>query len=325
MSAPAPTKVLLIGLGELGSAILTPLSALPNTHITVGVRSPSKHAHLASSPTVSLLELDITSPSADLAFTFSQFDILISATGYGQKAGGTLKLAREALDAAALRKQRGQGKLWFFPWQFGLDFDVTGDVDGLMPVFGVQKAVRDLLRGATQDAEEAHIKFTIVSTGLFMSFLFQDFWGVVSCHESRPDAVAPRVVVTAIRDPSHKVTTTHVGDIGRVVAALISPDCKVDSENKTLYLAGDTLSYADFAHLMTRVTGRQVGTEVWTTEFLRKELEKDPMDVVKRYRVAFAGEGMYWDRKKSVHEALGVHLVRVDDYAKKWWEERKGR
>lgn len=65
-STPAPQRqILLIGLGELGHTLHTQILILLATHITLGLRSPSEHTYLAS-PTTSLLEFNVTPPSATL-------------------------------------------------------------------------------------------------------------------------------------------------------------------------------------------------------------------------------------------------------------------
>lgn len=310
MASPTPpqTQVLLIGLGELGHALYTQISRLSNTFVTLGIRSPAKYTHLAS-PTTSLLELDVTSSSSDLVPVFSRFDIVISATGYGESAHRLPKLAREMLTAGRLRKQQGKGEMWFFPWQWGCDFDVTGDVGGLMPLFGVQKQIRDLLRN---EAEEAGVKWTIVSTGLFMSFLFEPFWGIVD--RSR-EAEEGEITVRCLDRWEHGVTVTDVSDTGRVLVRILKGD--VDAANKVLHIAGDTVTYGELANIMERVSGRTLRREAWSVEQLQAELQRDPEDLVKKYRVAFAGEGVYWPVERTVNHRLEMEMNGVETYARK--------
>jgi hypothetical protein len=174
-------QILLLGAGELGIAFLPHLSGLSNTHVTIGIRTPTRYQHL-SSPNISLLALDLSSSSEALSQSFANYDIVISATGFGQSPHVLTKLAREILAAGVLRRRAGKGKLWFFPWQWGVNYDITGDGMGLMPLFGEQADIRNILRA---EAEESNVRWTIVSTGIFMSFLFEQFWGVVD-GESRP-------------------------------------------------------------------------------------------------------------------------------------------
>ncbi|KAJ4359817.1 uncharacterized protein N0V89_000373 [Didymosphaeria variabile] len=299
------TQILLIGAGELGTAFLPHLSALPHTHVTVGVRTPEKYSHL-SSLTVSLLPLDITGPSEVLSQTFANYDIVISATGFGQSTGTLLKLAKEILDAGLLRKKSSQSRLWFFPWQWGVDYDITGDGQGLMPLFGEQAAVRNLLRA---EADGNNVKWTIVSTGIFMSFLFERFWGIVERERGS-------VTVRALRNWEHKITVTDVSDIGRILARIVSGD--VDAENTVVYVAGDTVTYEELAGIVERVAaGKEVKRETWSIPQLEAELAKDPNDPIKRYRLVFARDGVWWDKERTVNHKLGMPVIDVEKYAKK--------
>jgi glutamyl-tRNA reductase len=118
-SRPSPTRILLLGAGELGLALLSHLATLPSVDITIGVRSPEKHSHLASS-TVALLHLDLTAASNTLIPLLNNYSIIISATGFTSTPGSVTKLAAEVLAAGQLRQKRGEGELWFFPWQWAL-------------------------------------------------------------------------------------------------------------------------------------------------------------------------------------------------------------
>lgn len=171
----SPKQILLIGVGELGNAFLPHLCALADTHVTIGVRTPTKYQHL-SLPNLSLTALDLASPSEVISKTFAKYDIVISATGFGQSPGAVTKLAQDVLAAGDLRSHAGKGRLWFFPWQWGVDYDITGDGQGLMPLFGEQVTVRNLLRS---EAAKHNVKWTVLSTGIFMSFLFEQFWAIV--------------------------------------------------------------------------------------------------------------------------------------------------
>ncbi|KAF2830375.1 NAD(P)-binding protein [Ophiobolus disseminans] len=300
------TKILLIGAGELGTSFLPHLPTLPHVEITIGVRTPANYTHLASNG-FSLLALDLTSDSQKLAEEFARYDILISATGFGQDPDSVKKLAYEALEAGKLKKSRGEDRLWFFPWQWGVDYDITGDGQGLMPLFGAQKVVRDLLRA---EAEAANVKWTVVSTGIFMSFLFEPFWGIVDRSKEEDKG---RVVVRALRNGQHKVTVTDVFDIGRVLTRIVAGD--VDAENKVVYVAGDVVSYDELADIVEKVSGNEVEKEVWSVPHLEEELHEDPEDGLKKYRLVFARDGVWWDKERTVNEQLGMGMMHVEEYA----------
>jgi uncharacterized protein YbjT (DUF2867 family) len=306
-TASPPTKILLLGAGELGTALNNSLSQLPNALIAIGVRSPEKYLHLPS-PKTSLTQLDLTSDSESLAQIFSHYDIIISATGFAQAPGTVTKLADEALAAGRLRRDRGQGKLWFFPWQWGVDYDVTGDGTGLMPLFGEQKRVRDQLR---QHAADSHVTWTVVSTGIFMSFLFEPAWGMVQRDEN-----GGPVTVRCLNNWQHRITVTDVVDIGRVLARIVARD--VPAEDRVVFVAGDTVSYEELTTLVQGVRGEEVIKEEWSVPYLEEELAKDPDNGLKRYRLVFAREGVWWNKAGTVNDQLGMNLKTV----KAWVEGR---
>lgn len=80
---------------------------------------------------------------------------MISATGFSSPLGTQVHLAQQAPKANVGR---------YVPWQFGLDYDAVGVGSG-MELFDEQLEVRRLLR--SQDI----VKWTIISTGLFTSYL----------------------------------------------------------------------------------------------------------------------------------------------------------
>jgi hypothetical protein len=307
MVSNPPTRILLLGAGELGTAFLTHLSSVPSTHITIGVRTPSNYPNLVTHNT-DLTAIDLTSPSESLAVEFSHYNVIISATGFGQGSSAVSKLAKEVLEAGRLKEGRERGgRLWFFPWQWGVDYDVTGDAEGLMPLFGEQKKVRDLLR---TEAKGANVKWTVVSTGIFMSFLFEPFWSIVDRSREKEG----RLVVRALRDWDHKVTVTDVQDIGRVLARIVAGD--VDAENKVMYVAGDTVSYGELAEIVSRISGKAVKKESWAMEHLEEELRSNPEDGIKKYRLVFAREGVWWDKAQTVNAGLGMSMMSVKEYTR---------
>jgi hypothetical protein len=313
MSPTPQTSILLLGAGELGTAFLPYLTTLPSAHLTLGIRSPSSYTHLSTLyPSLSLAHVDLSSPSAQLASTFSQYDILISATGFAASPSSLLKLAHEVLAAGKIKekdsKGNGKGRLWFFPWQWGVDYDTTGDGAGLMPLFSAQRDVRNLLR---EQAGQSNVKWTVVSTGIFMSFLFEAFWGIVE--KTKEEEGEGKMVVRCLKDWEHKVTVTHVDDIGRVLARILAGD--VEGTNGVLYVAGDTVSYGELAGIVGRVSGCSVEREEWTIPYLEGELARDPEDGIKKYRLVFARDGVWWGKEKTVNEKLGMDMMDVETFA----------
>jgi hypothetical protein len=303
--------ILLLGAGELGTAFLSALSSLPRSFtLTLAIRSPTKYTHLQTTyPSLILIPLDLSSPSHVLAETFSHYDVILSATGFEQTPDTLLKLAREAIDAGRLKSEREgaeEGKIWFFPWQWGVDYDITGDGEGLMPLFGAQKQVRDILRA------QSMIDWTVVSTGIFMSFLFEQFWGVVDWSDQEGDE---KVTVTALRNWEHGITVTDVKDIGKVLRRILEGD--VEARNQVVYVAGETVTYGELANVVEKVTGTEVKREVWGIDYLEEEVKKDPEDGIKKYRLVFARDGVYWEKTGTVNSQLGMEMMSVEEYARK--------
>ncbi|KAF2493120.1 NAD(P)-binding protein [Lophium mytilinum] len=317
MSSTTPS-ILLLGAGELGTAILHALlpSLSTPSHLTLAVRDPSKYTALTPHG-IRFLPLDLlaTDPST-LATHFSNFPVVICANGFGLPPGSQLLLARAALAAGRLRKERGEVELRFFPWQWGVDYDVTGDAGGLMPLFGEQAAVRGLLRA---EASEAGVEWTVVSTGIFMSFLFEGAFGVVEAVESgdrEGGKGGKEVVVRALGSWENRVTVTTVGDIGRVAARLVL-GAEVEVGRGVLYVAGQTISYGELAEVVKRVLGTGVKREVWSVGFLKGELAMEPESVMGKYRVVFAeGKGVSWGEEGTVNRKLGMEVTGVETWAR---------
>jgi 1-acylglycerone phosphate reductase len=89
---PAPVYILITGIspGGLGDALTTELLKNPNTHILAIGLSLTHLSHLPSSPRISKLELDVTSPTSIstalttvTTITHGRLNYLISNAGYG--------------------------------------------------------------------------------------------------------------------------------------------------------------------------------------------------------------------------------------------------
>lgn len=299
---PPPSSILVLGAGELGTQILNSLTSHPSRATipitllfrpsTLSSTDPTKQAELQSyrEAQISLIPGDIASDSiSQLASTFAPFDTIISCTGMSLPPGTQLKLTRAILNAGVRR---------YFPWQFGIDYDAIGRASA-QDLFDEQLDVRDLLR--SQKATE----WVIVSTGMFMSFLFEPAFGVV-------DLQARRVV--GLGSWENALTVTAVEDIGRVVAELAL--VRVE-EKGAVFVAGDTVSMRRLADVAEGLVGREVERSVKTVDQLERELEESPDDVMRKYRAVFAaGVGVSWDKKGSFNARHGMETVLVEDWAK---------
>jgi hypothetical protein len=156
------TSILVLGAGELGISVLRNLAGRidpsSGTTLTVLLRlssinpeAPGKQRDVAElrSLGVRFLAGDLADPVTDLPALFKGYHTVIGCTGFVTGRGFQLKLARAVLQAGVKR---------YFPWQFGVDYDVIGR-GSAQDLFDEQLDVRDLLR--SQDRTE----WVIVSTG----------------------------------------------------------------------------------------------------------------------------------------------------------------
>jgi hypothetical protein len=295
------TSILVLGAGELGMAVLRNLVsrvASSGTIVTVLLRpasihpdTPSKQRDIAElrSLGVHLLPGDLADPTTALTGLFKGFHTVIGCTGFVTGRGLQLKLARAVLDAGVKR---------YFPWQFGVDYDVIGR-GSAQDLFDEQLDVRDLLR--SQDRTE----WIIVSTGMFTSFLFEPLFGVVDLAQN---------TVHALGSWDTAVTVTTPEDIGVLAAEICFAEPRI--ANRVVYTAGDTVTYGQLADIVDSVLGRKVRRVEWSVPELKDELAKDPADAIKKYRVVFAeGKGVSWDMDKTFNAQRGIAVMGVERWA----------
>ncbi|HIH8737520.1 TPA: NmrA family NAD(P)-binding protein, partial [Salmonella enterica] len=142
-------KVLVLGAGQLGASVLAslvPAVTQRNGSVCVIVsgrsrdkqskRRSSIHQQLADAG-ARFIPVDIAGSSvAALKDQFHGFDTIINCMGFVAGAGTQIKITRAVLEAGVKR---------YFPWQFGVNYDVVGKGSG-QPVWDEQYDVRTLLR-----------------------------------------------------------------------------------------------------------------------------------------------------------------------------------
>lgn len=317
MAASPANSILVLGAGELGHAILSSLvdnarfntPSSPPTTITLLVRpasltnpSPSKleQQNRYRAQGIRLISGDTENDTqATLTETFKAYTTVIHAGGMDSPGGTMTKITRAVLDA---------GVRLYMPWQHGVDYDAIGR-DGGQGLFSEQVGVRELLRSQTAT------QWVVVSCGIFMSFLFEEFWGVVVKRRSE-NGQEERIHVTALSSWDDLITVTTAEDIGRCAAELVlDPDAP---RNQPVYIAGDTLTYREFAATIQDVTGREVVRNVWPVEYLREESRNAPEDKLKKYRVVFAeGTGLSWPVEGTWSNEKGFKMQRVADWVRR--------
>ncbi|WP_066098917.1 aromatic alcohol reductase [Xanthomonas massiliensis] len=292
--------LLVLGAGQLGLAVLralAPRAAARGQSVTVVVSPQTvSSTRPGDSETLAVLKalgvevigFDLAGDVAALQALFERYRTVINCTGFVAGPGTQLKITRAALDARVER---------YFPWQFGVDYDVVGQGSG-QPVFDEQYQVRQLLR-AQQSTE-----WVIVSTGMFTSFLFEPAFEVVSLQAR---------TLHGLGTWDTRVTVTTPEDIGRLTTEILLAEPRI--ANAVVYVAGDTLSYGELAAVVERVTGQRFEKTLWTLDKLRADLAQAPGDVMTRYRAAFAlGDGMWWDKANTFNAQQGIETVDVAHY-----------
>ena len=298
-----PKSILVLGAGELGMAVLRGLAEhrqRESSTITVLLRlgainstDPQKQAQRSElqSLGISTIAGDVVTASvSELASLCEPFTMVISCTGMVAGPGLQIKLTQAILKAGIKR---------YIPWQFGVDYDTIGR-DSAQDLFSEQLDVRDLLRRQTKT------EWIIVSTGMFMSFLFEESFGVVD---------ADRKVVRALGSWQNRVTVTAVEDIGKMTAEVVFGEPKI--KNEIVFIAGDTVTYDRFASVLEQCLGRSIERVEWTIDVLNGELQKDTNNTLKKYRIVFAeGRGVAWDKEESFNGKRGLEMIDLETWVK---------
>ncbi|WP_323637338.1 aromatic alcohol reductase [Pectobacterium polaris] len=292
--------ILVLGAGQLGMAVLRALapraraSALsvtalvsPDTINDPSVQDRAKLAELHALG-IDVMGFDLASDEHALTGLFKSYKTVLNCSGFVAGPGTQMKITRVVLAANVAR---------YFPWQFGVDYDVVGRNSG-HPVFDEQYDVRQLLRS------QLSTEWVIVSTGMFTSFLFEPAFDVVDLE---------RGTLHGLGSWDTKVTVTIPEDIGWLTTEILLAEPRW--ANEIVYVAGDTISYGQLADVVERVTGKAFKKAVWTLDKLRADLKTAPDDVMARYRAAFAlGEGMWWDKSGTFNERNGYETVDVEHF-----------
>ena len=310
MTNPFPTatqSILVLGAGELGLPVLRNLARLakekPGSKVSVLLRQSTLDSQDAGKKReieelrglgITLVAGDLVKDSiAELAAVFARFDTVIGCAGMVAGRETPMKLARAALASGVKR---------YFPWQFGVDYDVIGR-GSPQDLFDAQLEVRELLRAQSQT------EWVIISTGMFTSFLFEPAFEVV-------DLVTD--TVRALGSLDNQVILTTPEDIGRLTAEIVFFEPRF--RNEIVYLAGDTLAYGELAGLLERVLQRPFSTQVWTLPQLLDELEKEPDEQLKhiwKYRAVFAqGRGVAWPMETTFNAQQGFPVTSAEQWAR---------
>ena len=87
--------------------------------------------------------------------------------------------------------------------------------------------------------------------------------------------------------------------------------------NRVVYTAGDTITYRRLADTVDTVLDRKVRRVEWTVPELRRELEADPDNAIKKYRAVFAeGKGVAWEMDQTFNAQRGIATTDVEGWAR---------
>ncbi|POS79259.1 hypothetical protein DHEL01_v202349 [Diaporthe helianthi] len=301
----AKNSILIVGAGELGTAILSALarhpSKPPHASFSVLLRpgsitsaSPEKqrsNAELQALGATLVPGNFVDDDVADLARVFKDYDVVIQAGGYGLPKGTQLKSANAALQAGVPR---------YFPWQFGVDYEEIGE-GSAQDLFDEMLQVRRLLRSQTSTT------WTIISTGIFMSYLFIAEFGVVDLQNK---------TARALGSWDNEVTVSTPEDIGRLAAEMVFvPEGTI---NKVVYIGGDTVSYGRLADILDEAFGHSFKREEWTLRFLKDRLAENSSNLWYKYQCIFGdGKGISWDMANTLNGQRDIRMTTVADYVKR--------
>lgn len=298
-------SILIVGAGELGTAILSALivhpSKPPHVNFSVLLRpdsitSPNPEKQRSNTELQTLGAKLVPGNFVDddvsqLAHVFKDYDIVIQAGGYGLPKGTQLKSANAALQAGVPR---------YFPWQFGVDYEEIGE-GSAQDLFDEMLQVRRLLRSQTSTT------WTIISTGLFMSYLFLADFGVVDLEKR---------TVRALGSWDNRVTVSTPHDIGRLTAEMVFvPEGTL---NRVIYIGGDTVSYGQLANTLDEAFRESFQREEWSLPFLKERLAANPSNLWYKYQCIFGdGKGISWDMANTLNGRRDILMTTVRDYIEK--------
>jgi hypothetical protein len=294
-------NVLVLGAGELGESVLRAMSrrsaADPTpTEITVLLRPATTPERVRlrndlAAQRIAIEEADIATASvSQLSAIMSRFHTVVSCIGFAAGAGTQRKITEAVLAAGVSR---------YFPWQFGVDYDVIGR-GSPQDLFDEQLDVRELLRG------QRNTEWVIISTGMFTSFLFEPSFGVVNIATNS---------IRALGSWDTQVTVTTAEDIGSLTAEILRVQPRI--ANQVVHVAGDTLTYGQLADIVERVTGQPIERDVWPIRHLLDDLERHPADPMRKYRAVFAeGRGVAWPKAQTFNAVHGIPTTTAEEWAR---------
>lgn len=106
------------------------------------------------------------------------------------------------------------------------------------------------------------------------------------------------------------MTLTTPVDIGALTAGGVF--AVPQNHDEIVYLAGDTVTYAEVADKLQSALHRPFSRLEWTEQHLLDELARVPHNMMRKYRAAFAqGRGVAWDKSGTFNQQRAIPVTDV--------------
>lgn len=218
----------------------------------------------------------------ELAEKLKGYDVVISVLG--SNTPKLLSVGQKKLVEAAIQA----GIKWFIPSEFGFDYANIPEIS----LFGDEYIAKIETR---KTLKESKMKWTIVPCGMGMNFIL--YPGTTAGIDFK------NKIITAPGSFDYKLTLTSLEDLAALLALIVlHPE---ETQNKTIYLAGDTVSWDDIAKICEKLSGSKFERKVVDIKQLREKL-KEYKDFFDLRRVACAStiivsgqKGVWWDKNET--------------------------
>ncbi|KAL3473685.1 hypothetical protein BJX99DRAFT_248763 [Aspergillus californicus] len=320
-------KVAIFGsTGQIGRSILRALLTTTSREVIQVVRpaSVSKANDISIRPEqqqrLRTVALDPLQASTDeIATALQGVEIVVSAlNGQALTAQGKIQ---DAADKAGVKR--------FYPSEYGLHHIYTDEkgYGHLHPTWNMKaEANRNALHHPAIAA--GRMSYTLIGCGDFYNQDREATW----CPWTQRDL--PSYTLHILGDADAKVDFTHIDDLGAfLVATIESPDL---SENKSLNVVSDHLSYNELATLLEKYSRKKVEKVVYPIEAMHRAW-RDPEDIPEAVRgkstfpddfwmlvKGMQGLNRFWRPPGEVHNELfpQVQLTTFDKYFAYRFDER---
>ena len=293
-STSTPRRVLVVGTGHVGSAVLLAVAARKELSAAALVRpaslsDPTKQAQLDKlrHAGVELLPGDWSDEPSVLARQLHGVDSVVCALS------SDLAKATRALLAAC----KSAGVRRFVASEFGSSVSDIGPGTPMAPVVDDKLAVR-------RDVEASGLEWYAVENGFFQEFLLNPFSGV--------DVAANSVTAPGPLGFHVRVATTPLAEIGRVVAEVLA---RGDVRCGVVRISSGSPSYEELAALLERLSGRPVTRSVRPKADIDAAVARGDFPSLFAANLGVQHVGMAWEQSTTWNEQSGFKLQSWQEFA----------